>query len=91
MNTTIRLANTNDAVALDRLAQLDSSVIPASPQLVAIEDGRLVAALSARDGASVADPFSYSAGSLELLHRRARQLGTTPRRSRTLATTLRLA
>lgn len=90
MNTTIRFANTADAAALDRLAQLDSSVVPASPQLIAIEDGQLVAALSARDGAAVSDPFSRSADALELLRRRARQLGTVPRRGRRLAT-LRLA
>lgn len=86
MNTTIRFANAHDAVALDRLAQLDSAPVPAAPQLVAIEDGRLVAALSARDGAAVADPFTYSAGSLDLLRRRARQLGTTPHLRGRLAT-----
>ena len=79
MNTAIRFANTHDAAALDRLAQLDSSVVPAAPQLVAEEDGRIVAALSARDGAAIADPFTYSADSLELLRRRARQLGAGPR------------
>ncbi len=69
MNTAIRFANTHDAAALDRLAQLDSSVVPAAPQLIAEEDGRIVAALSARDGAAIADPFTYSADSLELLRR----------------------
>jgi len=90
MNTAIRFANTHDAAALDRLAQLDSSVVPAAPQLIAEEDGQIVAALSARDGAAIADPFTYSADSLELLRRRARQLGTTPRVRGRLAT-LRLA
>ena len=75
MNTTIRFANATDAVALDRLAQLDSSVVPAAPQLVAEEDGILVAALSARDGAAIADPFTRSAGAVALLRRRAHQLG----------------
>ena len=90
MHTTIRFANATDQAALERLAQLDSAAVPAAPQLVAIEDGRLVAALSARDGAAVADPFSPSAGSLDLLRARARQLGTTPRVRGRLAT-LRLA
>lgn len=90
MNTTIRFANADDAAAIDRLAQLDSSVVPAAPQLVAEEDGRLIAALSARDGAAIADPFTRSADAVELLRRRARQLGTAPRVRGRLAT-LRLA
>ncbi len=61
MTTTLRFANAHDAAALDRLAQLDSAVVPTAPQLVAIEDGQLVAALSARDGAAIADPFTRSA------------------------------
>jgi hypothetical protein len=79
MNTTIRFANAHDAVALDRLAQLDSSVVPAAPQLLAEEDGQIVAAVSARDGAAIADPFVRSAAAVELLRRRSRQLGTSSR------------
>lgn len=75
MNTVIRFANAHDAVALDRLAQLDSSVVPAAPQLLAEEDGRLVAAVSARDGAAIADPFTRTADAVALLRRRAHQLG----------------
>ena len=81
MNTTLRFANAHDAAALDRLAQLDSAAIPAAPQLVAIEDGALIAAISARDGATIADPFQRSADAVELLRRRVRQLGAGTGRS----------
>lgn len=79
MTTTLRFANAHDAAALDRLAQLDSAELPAAPLLVAIEDGALIAAVSARDGATIADPFQRSLDAVELLRRRARQLGTGPR------------
>jgi hypothetical protein len=87
--TTIRTANHTDSIALDRLAQLDSSVVPAAPQVVALEHGELVAALSTRDGAVIADPFVRTADTVELLRRRARQLDNGVRARR--LTTLRLA
>jgi hypothetical protein len=87
MNTlTIRYATAADDVALDRLAQLDSSTVPAAPTLIAEADGRLIAAVSARDGRAVADPFTRSREAVTLLRRRAGQLNTTPRRRRRLAT-----
>jgi hypothetical protein len=79
MNTTLRFATANDAAALDRLAQLDSAELPAAPQLVAIEDGALIAAISARDGATIADPFRRTQDAVELLRRRARQLDSGAR------------
>ena len=79
MTTTLRFATANDAVALERLAQLDSAQVPAAPQLVAIEDGALIAAISARGGDVIADPFERTADAAELLRRRARQLDATPR------------
>jgi hypothetical protein len=76
---TIRYATAIDAVALDRLAQLDSSVVPASPHLLAEADGQLIAAVSARDGGgAIADPFTRSADAVALLRRRARQLAAAP-------------
>jgi hypothetical protein len=69
--TTIRTATNADTTALDRLAQLDSSVVPAQPILIAEVDGRLVAALSATDGSVIADPFTYTSDSVALLRRRA--------------------
>jgi hypothetical protein len=86
MNTlTIRSATAADAVALDRLAQLDSSEIPAAPQLVAESGGNLIAAISTRDGRAVADPFVRSGDAVALLRRRAGQLRTTPKPRRRIA------
>jgi hypothetical protein len=64
---TIREASADDAEALRRLAQLDSSPVPATPVLVAEADGRLRAALSIEDGTAIADPFHPSAGLVSLL------------------------
>jgi hypothetical protein len=80
--TTIRYATAADSRDLDRLAQLDSAVVPAAPQVVAHEDGRLVAALSTKDGAVIADPFTRTADTVELLRRRARQLDNSFRARR---------
>jgi len=87
---TIRRATAADAVALDRLAQLDSSTLPAAPQLVAESDGRVIAAVSTSNGAAIADPFVRSADAVALLRRRVRQLRPAPKTHRRL-TQLRLA
>ncbi len=81
---TIRSATTADAVALDRLAQLDSRQLPTAPHLLAESGGRLIAAVSATDGDAVADPFVRSGDAVALLQRRARQLRgkARPRRRR---------
>ena len=76
-NLTIRFATAADD--LERLAQLDSSVVPAAPQLVAEADGRVIAALSATDGRAIADPFTRSAEAVGLLRRRASQMQAKPR------------
>lgn len=85
-NLTIRYATAADDVALGRLAQLDSSIVPSAPRLLAEADGHLIAAISARDGYAVADPFTRSAEAVALLRRRAQQLAATPRPRRRLAT-----
>jgi hypothetical protein len=59
--------------------------------LVAETDGRLIAAVSARDGRAIADPFTRSAEAVGLLRRRARQLGDAPRAHRRPALLLRHA
>jgi hypothetical protein len=82
---TIRLANPDDELALIRLAALDSApAAPPTPRLLAEIDGEPRAALSLRDGSSIADPFTYTAEILELLQRRAAHLqrGTRPQRRR---------
>ncbi len=85
MNTlTIRSATTADAAALARLAELDSREVPAHPLFVAELGDRLIAAVSARDGAAIADPFTRSADAVELLRRRAQQVADRPRPRRRL-------
>ena len=76
----IRFATAPDAAALDRLAQLDSAAVPAGPQLVA-DRGRPPDRRRSRPvmAAAIADPFTHSADAVELLRRRARQLGAGPR------------
>jgi hypothetical protein len=80
-NLTIRPATAADTAALARLAALDSAEIPAGPLFVAEQDELLIAAVSARDGAAIADPFTRSADAVEILRRRARQVtGRAPSR-----------
>jgi hypothetical protein len=74
----IRPAAPADAAALRRLAALDSATVPAEPHLVAERDGRLIAAVSTRDGAAIADPFERTADEVALLRRRAHQLAPRP-------------
>ena len=71
--TTIRAATHTDLTALDRLAQLDSSQIPAGDLLVAENDDAIVAAISTKDGAVIANPFVRTADTVSLLRRRASQ------------------
>jgi hypothetical protein len=70
----IRAARGSDGPALERLAALDSSVVPAGALLVAEADGALVAARSVTTGAAIADPFVPSAGVATLLAIRAAAL-----------------
>jgi len=74
----IRPDRPEDELALVRLAQLDSSSVPAAPMLVAEVDGRLRAALSLRDGSVIADPFHRTAPLVHLLQARAEQLLAKP-------------
>src|SRR3954451_18499800 len=73
-NLTIRSATADDAAALAHLAELDSARVPAEPVFVAELKNRLLAAVSARDGAAIADPFTRSADAVEIVRRRAQQL-----------------
>src|SRR4051794_1703279 len=72
----IRRADASDARALSRLAALDSAAAPlAGPDvLIAEVSGQIVAAV--HDGLAIADPFRPSAGLVELLHTRERQLSS---------------
>lgn len=65
-----------DRAEVDRLAALDSSAPLRGTRLIGAEmDGRLIAAISVVDGATVADPFAPTAPAVELLRLRAAQLG----------------
>jgi hypothetical protein len=64
---TIRPASPTDALALKRLAALDSARLPKGDLIVAESEGTLVAALSPEYGAVVADPFTPTAAIVELL------------------------
>src|SRR4051812_45538402 len=83
-NLTIRSATAADTAALANLAELDSAVVPAQPLFVAELGDQLIAAVSARDGATIADPFTRSADAVELLRRRAAQLAGHPEPRRRL-------
>jgi hypothetical protein len=84
-NVTIRYAFPDDALALMRLAELDSSEPPSQPMLVAEVEGELRAALSLRDRAAVADPFHRTAALVDLLCARADQLAARDRSVETTA------
>jgi hypothetical protein len=82
VSVTLRFACFDDAPDLLRLAQLDSAEPLRDPILVGEVSARMVAALSLADGRAIADPFVRSAGVVELLRARARQLEGTGRRRR---------
>jgi hypothetical protein len=70
----IRLAGDDDAHALRRLAELDSSTAPAGRILIAEHDGVAVAALAIDEGRVIADPFRHTGVALALLRMRANAL-----------------
>jgi hypothetical protein len=76
----IRPASPSDADAIGRLAQLDSSPVPAGDLLVAEVAGELRAALRIADDAVIADPFVRTAGLVDLLAARAEHVRGTRRR-----------
>jgi hypothetical protein len=84
----LRAAADADMPALVRLARLDSSRPPVGTILVAEEDGEIVAALAAEDGAIIANPFRATAPIVAMLRLRAEQLN--PRTRRTLPSLRRL-
>lgn len=85
-SVTLRFGSPADQGALAQLAELDSSMPPVEPVLLAEVDGQLRAALALITGAVIADPFYPTAGLIDLLRARARQLHANSRirRSRRL-------
>jgi hypothetical protein len=71
---TLRLAAAGDAVALRRLAERDSALVPAGRLVLAEVGGELRAARALGSGETIADPFEPTAHLLELLAARAREL-----------------
>jgi hypothetical protein len=71
---TIRYARDEDAYALERLAQLDSSHPPRGVVLLAAVGDALWAAVSLDDGHVIADPFRPSGELAFLLSQRARSI-----------------
>lgn len=64
---TIRLSSSEDRVAIQRLAELDSRRPPPGVSILAIVNGQLRAALPLGGGDAVADPFLPTTGLVELL------------------------
>jgi hypothetical protein len=77
---TIRIATPEDADALRRLAELDSSAPISGRALLAELDGDLIAAASLENDAVIADPFTPSAYAVRLLTMRRHQLTRPGRR-----------
>ncbi len=76
----LRRAGDDEAADLARLAALDSARPLDGDVLVALVDGRLVAAVSLGDGRMIADPLAPTTEARALLHTRATQLAQTPQR-----------
>ena len=88
-NITIRRATAADALAVRRLAVLDSAFPPTGEVLLAKVGDELWAALSVDTGHAVADPFRPSGDLVELLRlRAARMRGDSPAQGRVLARVL---
>jgi hypothetical protein len=68
---TLRLARPDDAPAVRRLAQLDSSRPPTGRVLLAVVGSDPVAALGVDTGSVVADPFRPTAGVVATLRQAA--------------------
>jgi hypothetical protein len=81
---TLQTAAADDDGVVRRLAELDSARPLAVPAVVALVDGRPVAAASLQDGSVVADPFTASADAVALLQTRlaALHVAERPRRRR---------
>lgn len=75
----LQQATAAEDTALRELSQLDSARTVSRPALMAVVDGKLIAAISLRDGRVVADPFAETEAPVALLRVRASALQTAPR------------
>jgi hypothetical protein len=78
----LRAATADDDADLRRLSALDSAPALPRPALMALADGRAVAALSLADGRVVADPFVPTGDVVALLRERATTRDGAKRRRR---------
>jgi hypothetical protein len=76
----LRAATDRDTAILDKLAALDSAPPLHGPAVVALLDGRPVAAASLTDASVVADPFMPTADVVELLQARVASAAATRQR-----------
>lgn len=70
----IRLVQARDETALRELEELDGRSLTGGAHLLAELGGVPVAAIAVADESVVADPFAHTAGVVDLLRVRARQL-----------------
>jgi hypothetical protein len=78
---TIRSAGGDDAVDVDRLAQLETRPPTPGPHLLALRDGEVVAAISLATAEILADPFRPTADVQALLRLQAKRGLRAERRS----------
>jgi hypothetical protein len=78
----LRVAGPDEVAELEWLAALDSAQPLSGEALVALVDGRLVAAIALGDGRIIADPLVATSEARELLQTRAAQLAVPRRRPR---------
>ncbi|HEV2592027.1 MAG TPA: hypothetical protein VGU02_09045 [Gaiellaceae bacterium] len=70
----LRMCRVDDNVALAELAALNEQALPAGSFVVAVVDGRLIAAQPVDGGRLLADPFMRTANLRRLLELRAAQI-----------------
>jgi hypothetical protein len=70
----LQQATADDDAALRKISQLDSARRVARPALMAVVDGRVLAAASLPDGRIVADPFAETEQAVRLLRLRSAAL-----------------
>jgi hypothetical protein len=78
----LRAATDRDTALLEKLSALDSAPPLHAPAVVALVDGRPVAAASLRDASVVADPFVPTADVVELLQARVAATASAARTTR---------
>jgi len=70
----LQQATPDHDAALREVSQLDSARTVSRPALMAVVDGRLIAAASLHDGRVVADPFADTEDAVALLRLRTAEL-----------------